>query len=315
MAKTSFSTWDTTASNNTDINSISLAEGMSPAGVNNAMREMMSQLITAVPDKGNADTISATWTFSSEPTIARLINATTLTTTTGTAAALTLTAASTITAYSAGQVFSLLVHTAPSANATLNIDGLGAKNIKVYNSSGTLIGIPGGGWQNYQSALVMYDGTQFIIIGGLIGGSSALVPGVVKVLDEDDCASNSAAWPPSQQSAKAYIDGFTSSAQTITSAGLLTLAHGLGATPTRFSGRLECQTTEAGWAVNDIAYCDIFNNSDATTTAVNAIYADATNVYFVYSSTATVFQLPNKSTGTRNRLTNSKWKLIIGARL
>lgn len=49
MAKTSVSQWDTVANNNTDINSISLAENvMQPPAVNDALREMMAQIASGV---------------------------------------------------------------------------------------------------------------------------------------------------------------------------------------------------------------------------------------------------------------------------
>ena len=44
MPKTKISEYSSTASNNTDIDGISIAEGMSPSNVNNAIRELMSQL-------------------------------------------------------------------------------------------------------------------------------------------------------------------------------------------------------------------------------------------------------------------------------
>jgi hypothetical protein len=44
MAKTKISEYSSTASNNTDIDGISIAEGMAPSNVNNAIRELMSQL-------------------------------------------------------------------------------------------------------------------------------------------------------------------------------------------------------------------------------------------------------------------------------
>jgi hypothetical protein len=44
MSKDELADWSETAANNTDVGGISLAEGMNPAGVNNAMREMMAQL-------------------------------------------------------------------------------------------------------------------------------------------------------------------------------------------------------------------------------------------------------------------------------
>ena len=44
MAKTKVSQFDATASNNTDINSVNVAEGCPPSGINNAIREMASLL-------------------------------------------------------------------------------------------------------------------------------------------------------------------------------------------------------------------------------------------------------------------------------
>ena len=44
MAKTKISEFDATASGNTDIDGINIAEGMSPGLVNNAFRELMAQL-------------------------------------------------------------------------------------------------------------------------------------------------------------------------------------------------------------------------------------------------------------------------------
>jgi hypothetical protein len=44
MSKDELADWSATAANNTDVGGISLAEGMNPAGVNNAMREIMAQL-------------------------------------------------------------------------------------------------------------------------------------------------------------------------------------------------------------------------------------------------------------------------------
>jgi len=44
MAKTKISQFDATASNNTDINSVNVAEGCPPSGINNAIREMASLL-------------------------------------------------------------------------------------------------------------------------------------------------------------------------------------------------------------------------------------------------------------------------------
>lgn len=44
MAKTKVSEWDSNPNNNTDIDSINIAEGCAPSGINNAIRELMSQV-------------------------------------------------------------------------------------------------------------------------------------------------------------------------------------------------------------------------------------------------------------------------------
>lgn len=44
MAKTKISEYSSTASSNTDINSINIDEGCSPSGINNAIRTLMAQL-------------------------------------------------------------------------------------------------------------------------------------------------------------------------------------------------------------------------------------------------------------------------------
>jgi len=56
MAKTKISEYDSTAANNTDIDSINIAEGMSPSNVNNALRQMMAHLKTEFFKTGTGNT-------------------------------------------------------------------------------------------------------------------------------------------------------------------------------------------------------------------------------------------------------------------
>ena len=44
MAKTKISEYDSTAANNTDVESVNIAEGCAPSGINNAIRQIMSHL-------------------------------------------------------------------------------------------------------------------------------------------------------------------------------------------------------------------------------------------------------------------------------
>ena len=58
MSKTKISEYSETASNNTDIGGINIAEGMAPSDVNNAMREQMSQLKKFL-DGSSGDTLTS----------------------------------------------------------------------------------------------------------------------------------------------------------------------------------------------------------------------------------------------------------------
>lgn len=48
MPKTKIQEWDSTPSGNTDIDSVNIAEGCSPSGINNAIREVMAHVKTAL---------------------------------------------------------------------------------------------------------------------------------------------------------------------------------------------------------------------------------------------------------------------------
>lgn len=91
-------------------------------------------------------------------------NIQTLVQTGGSANAYTLNAAETITAYAAGQRFLIRLNHTNTGAATLNVDGLGAKNIKKYNGSGSLIDPGIGELVTSRVMEVTYDGTQFVVI-------------------------------------------------------------------------------------------------------------------------------------------------------
>ena len=105
---------------------------------------------------------------------------------------------------------------------------------------------------------------------------------------------------------------YVSTEQTITSAGLLTLAHGLGAAPSMVQLQLSCQTAEAGWAVGDKPFVDMSQSVGSASTH-NTVWADATNVLVRFSNNANCFAIGNKSTGLSTLLTNANWKLIVRA--
>lgn len=108
----------------------------------------------------------------------------------------------------------------------------------------------------------------------------------------------------------ALTKSFVSSAQTITAAGLLTLAHGLGVVPKLIRTSLVCQTGEFGWSAADEALVDIVSCDG---TRQSAIYWDATNVYIRQSLDASLCTVANKTTGAVSAITNANWKLVVRA--
>lgn len=111
----------------------------------------------------------------------------------------------------------------------------------------------------------------------------------------------------------AFTAVYTSPDQTITSAGLLTLAHSLGEVPSLVEMFIVAQSADGGYSTGDILKvpCSISNSADDSKGC--AIYVDATNVYVRYGSTGAVFGVLNKGTGTGVDLDNTKWKLRVRA--
>lgn len=104
---------------------------------------------------------------------------------------------------------------------------------------------------------------------------------------------------------------YTSTAQTITTAGLLTLAHSLGSIPLVLQAYVKCTTTNAGYAVGDEVVVAVGNNSSSGGTRANGVYIDATNINIRFSSNSTCYLVGNKTTGSGTGLNNSSWNLYI----
>ncbi|WP_150294772.1 hypothetical protein [Pseudomonas extremaustralis] len=85
-------------------------------------------------------------------------------TATGSAPSFVLTPTPAITAYAAPQRFQVTFSAAGGATPTINVSGLGAKNLKQYNSSSVKIpAVIGAG----QTSDIFYDGTDFVLLDQL----------------------------------------------------------------------------------------------------------------------------------------------------
>lgn len=104
-------------------------------------------------------------------------------------------------------------------------------------------------------------------------------------------------------------DSYDSGNQTITSAGGLTLAHGLGAIPKITQCFIKCTTAEHGYSVGDEVW--MTPSFDTATNRNFALIADATNYTIRFGSTNPAFNVLNKTTGAFANITNSSWAFIV----
>ena len=129
---------------------------------------------------------------------------------------------------------------------------------------------------------------------------------------KDGTQTTTAAVPFSQGITLGTVAKFTSTGQTITAAGSLTLAHGLASTPSLHEMRLKCTSTDNGYSVNDeILYPFGSDNSAASDRGI-AVWPDATNLNIRFGA-GSPFNYPNKTTGVTSALDPTKWTAIFRA--
>jgi hypothetical protein len=112
-----------------------------------------------------------------------------------------------------------------------------------------------------------------------------------------------------------FTQSYESSAQTITSAGSLTLAHGLSSEPLSVSAYLTCLTADNNYSIGDKMPISIFMNNDEPSTSRGlSVIFDATNLNVRFGSQAsTLIGVVNKTTGTRTFNLNSRWSITFRA--
>ena len=111
-----------------------------------------------------------------------------------------------------------------------------------------------------------------------------------------------------------FSEEFTSSAQTITASGGLTLAHGLSSEPKIFSAYIQCTSAENNYSVGDkIPVAIGVSSTSSTTRGVYITDFDSTNIYLRYGQESATFAGVNKTAGTFVTFTNSNWRLYVQA--
>jgi len=110
-----------------------------------------------------------------------------------------------------------------------------------------------------------------------------------------------------------FTKEYVSSNQTITTGGLLTLAHSLGVAPKNIFLELVCSTTEYNYSVNDVILVSV-NSSTEFGNRPLGVYYDATNIYVRFTNDQPQqFLGVNKTTGAAVALTNANWRLRVRA--
>lgn len=108
-----------------------------------------------------------------------------------------------------------------------------------------------------------------------------------------------------------FTASFVSTDQTLTAAGALTLAHGLGGMPTLIQSRLRCTTADNGYSIGDELI--ISTTGGASTNYGIVCVPDATNLNLRFGSQAQVFWTLGKATGNGVNIVPASWVLIVRA--
>lgn len=112
----------------------------------------------------------------------------------------------------------------------------------------------------------------------------------------------------------AFTKSYESAQQTITSSGLLTLAHGMGVAPKVVQLFLVCQVAELNYSVGDVLSLSAAGLASGTTAdrGVSAV-SDATNITIRLGGNLNSLIAVNKLNGNSVSLTNANWKLVVRA--
>lgn len=169
-------------------------------------------------------------------------------------------------------------------------------------------GTPGGGLvlnaASSPAVTVKSSGTN-VVVGGLeVGSPTGGMPGT-GVVNATGYQINGAALAFTKTP-------FVSGQQTITAAGALTLAHGLGVKPTLVMVKLHCVTAEHGYNIGDEQFV-FANNGNLSTAWTHSIVPDATNLNVRFGSANPTYQGIDQSSGSGVGLTNANWTAIFMA--
>jgi hypothetical protein len=247
-------------------------------------------------------------------------------TSTGSANAHALTHLGAPAALGAGQKYSFIAGFANTGATTLNINALGAKNIKKF-FSGSLTALSGGELVAGRYYETVYNGTDFVLLtdgtatpdqnsGFYISGGNPVIQ--FDVGPDDfyyDRAGNSFRWRIAGTDIMSLnTSGLAAPASTSgnivwAAGGSYSFAHALGTKPKHALVEMVCVVADVGYAINDRLILDShFGGGN-----IGAfIQLDAVNVTVRFGTGG--ITVPNKSTGVMAAVNPGSWQLVITAR-
>lgn len=108
------------------------------------------------------------------------------------------------------------------------------------------------------------------------------------------------------------VTPYASTGQTISSAGSLTLPHGLPTTPKWVTAYVQCTSAEGGHSVGDKEIVPIGITMRGTTQAIGvAVRPDATNLNVRFADDAKPIFIADKTTGASFNCTNASWQIYF----
>lgn len=107
---------------------------------------------------------------------------------------------------------------------------------------------------------------------------------------------------------------YVSAEQVITSAGQLTLPHGLGSVPKVATVELVCVVAEQGYSIGDVVQLHSGEQSSATQDASGmSLRKSATTITVRFGSAGTALLITNATTGAGVGAVNANWRLVVRA--
>jgi hypothetical protein len=163
--------WSITAGSNTTVEGISIAEGMSPAGVNNFLRAQVAALKMFQLDLGGENTSAGNDTI-------------------------TLTTDSGLASYTDGAIVAFTAGGTNTGAATLNVDSVGAQDLKKYTSAG-LVALSAGDVTTGGTYLVKYETTNadwILLNASTVPDAELTAIGALAVTDSNIIVGNGTTW-------------------------------------------------------------------------------------------------------------------------